>query len=167
MHGVGRLQSANGDYYEGEFKHHKYHGVGTFTKANGDKFMGFCENGMASGLGVLALGNGEKYKGNSIATSVTARVYVLTQTEPAMLGPGTEVPQRVSEFLSLPMAKDTSANLLQAVNMARGGISSSMEASMMVPFTRTRQRVSAYTTSLVGTSTQATGTTTSETERNV
>lgn len=40
MHGVGRLESLNGDVYEGEFEHHAYHGLGRFTKRGGDTYLG-------------------------------------------------------------------------------------------------------------------------------
>ena len=63
MHGVGRLSSANGDVYEGNFENGKYHGVGVFRKANGDVFMGVSEGGYAVGLGVIVYATGEKYKG--------------------------------------------------------------------------------------------------------
>jgi hypothetical protein len=45
MHGWGIYTYADGDYYEGEFRHGKPHGKGTYYHASGQKTEGYFHNG--------------------------------------------------------------------------------------------------------------------------
>lgn len=49
MNGIGTLIYANGNKYEGEFKHGREDGTGTLTLANGTKNQGQFSNGEFQG----------------------------------------------------------------------------------------------------------------------
>ena len=50
-HGIGILQFANKDVYEGEFARDDLHGKGTYRYDNGDIFEGIFKGGKREGAG--------------------------------------------------------------------------------------------------------------------
>ena len=61
--GVGRIEWANGDVYEGEVRHGLGHGRGEFTWPSGQTFKGDWVDGRAQGSGVMRFANGNLYEG--------------------------------------------------------------------------------------------------------
>ena len=61
--GKGTMTYANGDKYEGEFKHGEPNGKGKMTYANGNTYEGEFQNGTRHGRGTLTYDKGGKYEG--------------------------------------------------------------------------------------------------------
>eukprot|EP00936_MAST-01D_sp_MAST-1D-sp1_P000372 g372.t1 len=63
LHGRGVWCAANGDRYEGEFKHGVRDGIGKFTSADGDVYNGSWKNGCKHGQGTWIAHDGDSYEG--------------------------------------------------------------------------------------------------------
>lgn len=62
----GKMEYANGDFYDGNWEANKPHGKGIFIYANGDKYEGDFINDCYHGKGIFTFHNGEIYKGDYI-----------------------------------------------------------------------------------------------------
>jgi len=62
-HGKGRMEWANGDWYEGDFDNGNRTGYGTYTWANGDKYEGELLNGKRHGRGTQTNADGTVISG--------------------------------------------------------------------------------------------------------
>ena len=61
--GNGVFRVANGDVYEGEWKHGQQHGHGVYTWSEGDLYTGSWDDGKPHGRGVFVYSNGRIYDG--------------------------------------------------------------------------------------------------------
>lgn len=62
--GHGVMLYANGNRYEGEYRHGQRNGCGTFTFQNGRRYVGEFKNDLFSGRGSWILENGDRYIGD-------------------------------------------------------------------------------------------------------
>ena len=60
--GLGRLKTANGDTYCGEFVNGFFHGLGVLSMANGSKYEGTFELGKYQGFGIFSTSDKTKYE---------------------------------------------------------------------------------------------------------
>src|SRR5690606_1369761 len=63
LQGQGRLDYANGSFYECEFKDGLFHGAGTWQGVSGDRYVGNFHQGQFHGMGELTYSNGSLYQG--------------------------------------------------------------------------------------------------------
>ncbi len=72
-HGRGKMNFANGDYYEGDFVNGKRTGKGTLKFANGNIYEGDFVNDMPHGKGTLKFANGDIYEGDVVNDKMTGK----------------------------------------------------------------------------------------------
>jgi hypothetical protein len=63
-HGEGRLYSADGDYFVGQFKYNQFDGKGKLEYSSGDVYKGEWATGKPHGQGTYLFANGESYVGS-------------------------------------------------------------------------------------------------------
>lgn len=66
LDGAARHTNAEGDYFEGHFKHGRYSGYGEFRTSNGNHFKGNWADGKMNGEGEEAFADGCFFRGNYV-----------------------------------------------------------------------------------------------------
>ena len=57
-HGIGKMKSANGTIYNGQFENDKKHGIGHYSFKNNSSYFGEFNRGIGTGYGIFLFENG-------------------------------------------------------------------------------------------------------------